>query len=74
MNFRAAVAPQISSPMGPQKLSFRDRRFSGTGKSPIDKLVAREFQTKNRRDVRLLEPPASGGNGAGRSPCVVALS
>jgi hypothetical protein len=47
--------------LGPQFFGFRDRQFSGTEKSPIDKMLDREFRSNARRDFRFRGPPRRAG-------------
>jgi hypothetical protein len=58
---RGAVAPENCARLGPQIWISRDRRFSGTGKSPIDKTAARELRSNGRRLLRLIVPPRRAG-------------
>jgi len=43
------------------KFFRRDRRFSGTEKSPIDKMLDRELRSNARRDLPLIVPPRRAG-------------
>ena len=67
-------APENFLPTGAPNLRSPDRRFSGTGKSSIDKKLDRELRSNARRELRFLVPPRRAGMVAVRAAISVALA